>query len=418
MQRAKGDGIDFRAEEDAARRLNVGRSINVNPSITGANSRAKRTDLIGKNALKAKVEAIAKDHGLSVDNDASLYLLAAIETRLRLLLSSSISAQTHRTNSSYLRQPPIRLSGKNKDEGKALWSHVITSDPSAVLDALNRANRDSEQEFRLSRMDRLAREAEMQKARGRAAAMAADPDSPASPLPFNGIGGGGEAGPSTPMSKPSPGSGSSSTPVFGAIRESTTPRSASGSAKKKGGSVRDVSAEVQHKMANAQAMRSVGMGKKYGWMMGNAPAISSPLAGGGKKRKAEKGKDKDKDKGKDRDKEASTTPGAANTPEAASSNDNPRPAKRSKPSITLPTRRLVPVLTVPSKDGEKEKEVEKKVTDDRVLTLVDLVFALEHGGLGAAIGQGIGSGASEVLQRVWARPGGPWGKEGWGDAKK
>ncbi|WWD16764.1 hypothetical protein CI109_101196 [Kwoniella shandongensis] len=432
MQKTKGEGIDFRAEEDAARRMNVGKLVNLNPSITGANSRGKKTDLIGKTALREKVEAIAKDHGLAIDNDSSLYLLAAIETRLRLLLSSSISAQTHRTNSSHLRQPPIRpSSSKVKDEtgsgsGKALWSHVITSDPNAVLDALNRANRDSEQEFRLSRMDRLAREAEVQKARERAAAMASGDmssmDYPSSPLPSSLGGGGGEAGPSTPISKPSSLGGGGSTPMFGAIKE--TPKSGKkfgsggpGSSGKKG-SARDVSAEVQHKMANATAMRSVGMGKKYGWMMGNAPAISSPLAGGAgssKKRKAEKEKEKEKHKDKE---EGSTTPHTTTTA------DGGRPTKRVRPSITQPTRRLVSVINSPTPtptgetEKEKEKEVEKRVTDDRVLTMVDVVFALEHGGLGEASGQGMGGPASEVLQRLWARPGGPWGKESWGEVKK
>ncbi|WVF66809.1 hypothetical protein IAT40_001551 [Kwoniella sp. CBS 6097] len=469
MQKTKGDTFDLRAEEDAARRLNVGKSITTNSSMTGLKSRAKRTDMMSKAALKERAEAVAKDHGMTIDRESQLYLMAAIETRLRSLISSSISAQTHRVNANHLRTPPI-----DKKSGKAIWSHEIVSDTSGVLDNLNRLNREEEQEFRKSRMTRLAREAELQRIRERererAESMGLTPSAAdldiglGADTALDGAGLG--AGPSTPISKPSSSSAhtpfpanSFSTPqapMFGAVKESSASKSTPGSsmskkALKKMNNPRDVSAEVQHKMANATAMRSVGMGKRYGWMTGSAPAISSPLASAGsKKRKAGadgKGagggalfggsklkestlfgagsgseKEKEMDKGKT---EPSTpqTPGtaSADTPEGDRDRDGSRPNKKMRHAITAPTRRLIPVERRPPKKGtytgeedkDQDKDKEIRVEDDRVITMVDLTFALEHGGLGGG-GRGTGKGREdEVLQRIWGRPGGPWGKDGW-----
>ncbi|KAK6906933.1 hypothetical protein I204_00261 [Kwoniella mangroviensis CBS 8886] len=436
MQKTKGDTFDLRAEEDAARRLNVGKSINVSSSISGLNSRAKRTDLIGKVALKEKVDAIAKDHGVTIDPEVSLYLLSTIENRIKSLFSSAIKAQQHRTQSSHLYFPPLTKSSHSDSKsdntnasgsgngGRAMWSSRITSDPSQVLDLVNKSYREEEQEFRKSRMNRLAKEAELQKIRDRASSLSLNPDD-------GGVGG---SGPSTPISKPSPSSYSTpaaggsggGTPMFGAIRESTT-KSGSSSSKKGKINPRDVSAEVQHKMANATAMRSVGMGKKYGWMTGNVPSISSPLAGGGstsKKRKLDKERDKEKEKSKlssnvttnspiDRDSNSNSN---KQTPEPSTPNTNTntsdiekekeRPNKRSKPTIRQPTRRLIMVEKEETEGGDVE---DKKVEDDKVLTLLDLVFAMEHNGLD---GKGIGK-EEEILQKVWARKGGPWGEDGW-----
>lgn len=46
----------MQAEEDAARRLNVGRVL-PSAALSGTNSRAKHTELIGKPFLRQKVEA-------------------------------------------------------------------------------------------------------------------------------------------------------------------------------------------------------------------------------------------------------------------------------------------------------------------------------------------------------------------------
>ncbi|WVQ94420.1 hypothetical protein IAU59_001499 [Kwoniella sp. CBS 9459] len=463
MQKTKGDTFDLRAEEDAARRLNVGKSITTHSSMTGLKSRAKRTDMMSKAALREKAEAVAKDHGMTIDRESQLYLMAAIESRLRSLIASSISAQTHRVNANHLRNPPI-----DKKTGKAIWSHEIVSDTAGVLDHLNRLNREEEQDFRKSRMTRLAREAEMQRIRDRererAESLGLPPPNPdlidaglGSDTDLNG------AGPSTPMSKPSslsthtpyPANSFSTpqAPMFGAIKESGTSKSTPGSsmskkALKKMNNPRDVSAEVQHKMANATAMRSVGMGKKYGWMTGNAPAISSPLASaGGKKRKAgadSKGagaggalfggsklkestlfgsaNGSDKEKEKEKEKTEPSTPQTPGTP-SGDTPDGDRPNKKMMHAITAPTRRLVSVErrppkkgaipTAEDKDKDKDQDKELRVEDDRVITMVDLTFALEHGGLGGG-GRGSGKGREdEVLQRIWGRPGGPWGKDGW-----
>ncbi|WWC59982.1 uncharacterized protein I303_102545 [Kwoniella dejecticola CBS 10117] len=477
MQKTKGDTFDLRAEEDAARRLNVGKAITSNSSITGLNSRAKKTDLIGKTALKEKVDAIAKNHNVTFDPEVSLYLLSTIEERIKTLLQRAIKAQQHRTSSSHLRQPPL-----TKD-GRAIWDQRIMSDPNSVMDAVNKMYREEEQEFRKLRMTRLAKEAELQRIKERANSLQPDGIIPNTfdEMSVSGSGGGdgGGGGPSTPMGKSSPSSfstpavqsaagasgsagGGSSTPMFGAIRESSIKKKPGKNSKM---NPRDVSAEVQHKMANATAMRSVGMGKKYGWMTGNAPTISSPLAGTSKKRKAEKEKEKEKEKAS-KLKESVTashqaspsTPnanGSGNTPKEKDNNNDTsaastpgggggaqhsdadgdrererereRPSKKARPTIPMPTRRLILVEKAVSQSSLNinintgagvggsasgngtEGGEERRVEDDKVLTLVDLTFALEHGGLG---GNGIGN-EDEVLKNIWARKGGPWGEDGW-----
>ncbi|WVQ83567.1 hypothetical protein IAT38_005708 [Cryptococcus sp. DSM 104549] len=445
------------------------RPIVSNPTALSSHSRAKATDLMGRNALLTKVAAVSKDHKVRVEDDASLYMMSAIEDTLRGLLSRTLAAQVHRTSSSYLRTPPVRPSsstgvkketveeGKGKDgkDPRPMWSHTITSDPNAVLELLSRQARDAEQEFRKARMDRLARDAEMQKARERANALA---------LAHGGVvggtgsgGGGGSSGGSSPLPPGTPGSTSAGAPppsspphststpapapstpkppTFGALKETPSGSSTPGSKKKstaKKATSRDVSAEVQHKMTNATAMRSVGMGKKYGWMMGNAPAVSSPLAG--KKRKAgagpsalgesslvpgEEGKKTAKGKGKGKGSKEGGEDGAG---EGDQSEDG-RPTKKQRP-IPIPKRRLIPVdpiappRTAPGNPSTPAPPTEpRRVPDDRALTFVDFAFALEHGGLGAAGGQGAGSVSGEVLQKVWGRPGGAWG-EGWELAEK
>ncbi|WRT65441.1 uncharacterized protein IL334_002384 [Kwoniella shivajii] len=450
MQKTKGDTFDLRAEEDAARRLNVGKAVTSNSSYAGLKSRAKKTDLIGKSALKEKVEAIAKDHGVTFDNEVSLYLLSSIENRIRSLLSSALQAQQHRTQSSHLRTPPIYSSSSSSsgpsrmttsmNEGRSMWSHLVNSDPNSVMDAVNKSYREEEQEFRKFRMTRLAKEAELQKIKERQSSLGPGSDSYINGGMGMGMGMGidDQAGPSTPISKPSSssintpiggggGGGGGGTPMFGAIKESNS--SSTKKSIKKSLNPRDVSAEVQHKMANATAMRSVGMGKKYGWMTGNVPTISSPLANNSgssssKKRKAEKdsnkqsklkesslfgsGSDTNKaDKDKSIEPSTPNAVGSGSTPESEREKD--RPTKKHKPTITNPTRRLI--LT--DKDDKSTGTGEKRVQDDKCLTLVDLVFALEHRGLG---GNGVGK-EDDILRKIWAGKGGPWGEDGW-DGRK
>ena len=286
----------------------------------------------------------------------------------------------------------------DEKDGKPMWSLTLRDDPNSVIEALNRRNRDAEQEFRKMRMDRLARDAELQKARERQASQSQTVEAAASPFPATAA-----VSPAESSSSPS----TPSKPLFGATKETPkgTPPASSSSKKKsstKKPSSRDVSAEVQHKMTNLTAMRSAGMGKKYGWMMGNAPAVSSPLAG--KKRKAEgaEGKEKDGEKGK-----ASESPLGQD-----------RPSKKARP-IPVPTRRMVAVSSPPPpppapsaaannpNNTTTDKAEPLKVSDDKALTMVDLVFALEHGGLGQAGGLGMGSVSGDILQGIWAK-GGPW----------
>ncbi|KIR71497.1 hypothetical protein I310_04804 [Cryptococcus deuterogattii CA1014] len=401
------DTFDLRAEEDAARRLNVGRVL-PSAALSGTNSRAKHSELIGKPFLRQKVEAASKSHGIKFDEEATLYLTGAIESSLRSLINLTRAAQLHRTSSSHLHAPPMAKTASKSSaekEDRPMWSLTLRDDPNAVIEALNRRNRDAEQEFRKMRMDRLARDAELQKARERQAAQSQTAEvSPPSPATAAASPAESSSAPSTPAK-----------PLFGASKETPkgTPSSSSSSSKKKSTtkkpSSRDVSAEVQHKMTNLTAMRSAGMGKKYGWMMGNAPAVSSPLAG--KKRKAEgaEGKEKDGEKGKARE----------------SPLGQDRPNKKARP-IPVPTRRMVAVSSPPppapglhvagsnSNNTPTDKAEPQKVSDDKALTMVDLVFALEHGGLGQAGGLGMGSVSGDVLQSIWAR-GGPWSE---GEGKK
>ncbi|WWC68989.1 uncharacterized protein I206_102925 [Kwoniella pini CBS 10737] len=423
MQKTKGDTFDLRAEEDAARRLNVGKAINTNSFITGLNSRAKRTDLIGKPALKEKVDAIAKDHGVTFDPEVSLYLLSTIEERIKSLLQSAIKAQQHRTNSSHLRQPPL-----NKKDGRAIWNQKIINDPNSVMDSVNKLYREEEQEFRKLRMNRLAKEAELQKIKERVGTLQQSDN-------FDELNG----GPSTPLKSfsnttsssfntPISSSSNNNTPMFGAIKESNIKKNSKTSLSSTKLNPRDVSAEVQHKMANATAMRSVGMGKKYGWMTGNVPTISSPLANNSsssKKRKLEKEKSSSSSS---KLKETlisqnSNTPPPSTPTNNGNENENfsesERSNKKLKPIINLPTRRLILIdkknekFSASSGIGIGEENEEKRIEDDKVLTLVDLTFALEHNGLG---GNGIGN-EDEILKNIWARRGGPWGEDGW-DGKK
>ncbi len=276
-----------------------------------------------------------------------------------------------------------------------MWSHRVTSDANAVLDALSRVNKDAEQTFRASRMDRLARETEIQKARERAEKAAEESDVVES-----------TSGPSTPgVTKSSP-TTVNGAPVFGAVSEKKGTKKAGKKA------ARDVSAEVQHKMANATAMSQAGMSKKYSWLT-SVPNVSSPLAGG-KKRKAGKedgggpgvavpdgetsgsgdgdGREKGKQKGKDKEREQQPPNGVSPDRE-----EEERPAKRSRAAAVLssPTRRMVVV-------ERNSKGEERRVQDDRVVTMMDLLFAMERDGLGKGMGT-----ADEIVRRVWAT-GGNW----------
>ena len=377
--------------------MNAGR---VTSSLPGSSNAARPSELFPLGILKSRLEAIgqfspvdcmkcvsmltrliARDHGMTVDNDALSYLALAAESRLRSLLTASLSAQLHRTTSSHVRAPPLSKSGK------PMWSHSATADPTAVLEALNQANREAEQEFRLSRMDRLARETEMQRAKERAERAAAQRDEEDMSDTAS------QADPGTP-SKPSPAAGSGSSPPAsggGSSKKSKKPKSVKQQAK-------NMSADLQHKMTNATAMSQIGGigGKKYTWMS-SVPLKSSPLAGP-KKRKAE-GKEDSETPGPG---EASPAPDGMEKKPGINGDDRPKAKKsrgeggdgtsekgKRRAKLTAPTRREVVV--------GKTGDAERKVSDDKALTLTDLMFAMEREG----VGRGMGT-TEEILQRVVA----------------
>lgn len=308
-----------------------------------------------------------KEQGLTFDQDALTYLALAAESRLRSVLASTLSAQTHRTTTSHARTPPFTSSGK-----KPLWSHSVTSDPNAVLAAVAQANKEATQKYRAARVAEKNRLTLNQPFQSQADDSLSDSNNdPSTPMKS------GSSGPSTPAAA----SGErSSAPVFGAVKNKI-----SSGKKKAPPPVKDLSADVQLKMSNATAMRSIGMSgrKQYSWMT-SAPSISSPLANQGKKRKAGAGP-------------------SENTPEPPEAGESPAPThmdtirkehgdKRKKvkrPKLSAPTRREVVV----SRD---EKGEEKKVSDDRAVTLVDLLFALEKDGAGRGIGK-----TDDLVRKAW-----------------
>lgn len=338
----------------------------------------------------------ARERGIQFDEESLQYLAQAAEHRLRHLFHSTLSAQTHRTTSSHARPAPLR-------GDKPLWSHTATSDPTAVLALLNKQNKEAEQAFRANRMDRLARQTQLAKEK-------AIEDS----LPDNGM-----AGPSTPMKSDggaSPGSGGSGgggggggggTPVFGAVGE----KKKKGSGKKK-----EVSADVAHKMSNMTALRQAGIStKQYSWM--NMPNVSSPLAGkpGAKKRKGVKnepeeggasgggqggiagdsptgqtgggpsGSSANGDSG-ERSRGASAGAAGSGTTELATSTHT---RKRKRIKLTEPTRREIVVA--------RENGLERRLPDERVLSIADVLFVLEKDGVGRGMGNG-----DDVVRRVWS----------------
>ena len=316
----------------------------------------------------------------------------------------------------------------------------MNNDPNAVIEVLNRQAKDAEREFRTARMERLAKEYEMDRVRERQAAInGGDPSLQASgsgsgigaiaiPLAAHPQTDSSEADspgahpPSSPdknqSSSPAAGSGSgpgsspqtNAAPTFGGPRKVIPGKTVKKNPK-------DVSADVQIKMSNATAMRSAGMGKKYSWMS-SAPQISSPLSGNKKKGKKGKsglsqggggggGEDADADGEVDAEGEADgdgdvDMSGEKKKRKSRPTKDGGGPStstsKRRKKMPTLPPRRMIPTGQFDSKGTER------LVPDDRALTVYDLVFSMER----EKGGQGMGT-SDEVVRRVMARPGGVWG---------
>jgi hypothetical protein len=160
------------------------------------------------------------------------------------------------------------------------------------------------------------------------------------------------------------------------------------------------------------------MGKKYSWMS-SAPSISSPLSGNKKKGKkgaaaaatatvAEEGAEVNgagatDDEGVNSKKRKKNTAavsegdGSSAGAGAGHGHSNGGKSKRRRRMPTMPSRRMVLV-------GSDAKGEDKFSPDDKCLTVNDLIFALDRD----KGGQGMGT-SDEVVRRVMARPGGPWG---------
>ena len=316
-----------------------------------------------KGVSREATDTPARENGVNFDEDALQYLALAAESRLGQLLSQTLAVQTHRTTTNHLRPAPL---DKN---GKASWDHVGISDPTAILEAINRQNKETEQSFRADRMTRLAKETEVQRARERLVEREEEDTGVDNNV----------AGPSTPMR-------SNTNPTFGGVPTLSSDK------KKKSGKKTLVTAEVQHKMSNMTAMRSIGGGKKYSWMS-SSPSVSSPLAG--KKRKKEESGSTLNPNNTATDQPDDTGPNVKkeemekeHQPSPVIS--TPRPKKRKhRIKLTDPSRRQVVV--------SRENGVERRQTDDRVLTVQDVLFVLERDG----VGRGMGTG-DDLVRRLWA----------------
>lgn len=312
-----------------------------------------------------------------VDDEAMRYLAMAAEVRVRSLLGSAIRAQQHRVHSTHQHKPPMHSASGSK-AARPLWSQKITSDTNAIMVALTNGNREENKAHRVARTERNARETEL--ARAQAAAKereqrdggSAPETSAASPTgPASDADEASSAGPSTERPKEPT---FQSAPTFGG----PPPPSKKSGKNKKGGN-RDMSAEVQAKMTNATAIMSAGR-KRYAWEMGGSqgafrPQVPSLLSG---KRK----------KGGEDEPEKPAEP-------AEPKDEAPPPPKKVKRTVSAPHRRPIDV----------DARGDKRARDDTALTIVDVMFALEHEGSGRGMGT-----ADEIVRKVWARRGGPYGK--------
>jgi hypothetical protein len=159
-----------------------------------------------------------------------------------------------------------------------------------------------------------------------------------------------------------------------------------------------VSNETALKMSNATAMRSAGikMGK-YSWLSGGAPSVSSPLAGKRKgKRKAGEDDDGEADadagegvKNEDDMLGAGKGKGKAKGKSKLAQSTTAEGARRKRPRVTAPTRRLVAVdpdphggPPLPFIQGQVQSgggaERERRIPDDRALCATDVVFAIKR----------------------------------------
>lgn len=296
-----------------------------------------------------------------------------------------------------------------------MWSHTATSDPLALMQAMNAQLKAGEQAFRQDRMHRIQKEKDvaartisLPAATGSDGLSLPAPGTPGTPGTPGGAVGAFAPGPSATFA----GGAAPSTPgpVFGGV----TPKPKKSTAKKK-----EHSTEAQHKMSNQTAMRQAfGTKKQYSWMQ-TMPSQPSPLGNkGGKKRKhalatVENG-DGDGDEhaaydglsgGVKRENEPPRSGQATRegTPVSGGGTPNKDGLGRSRagtPSaglgkrikLTEPTRRQV---VVGISGG-----VEKTISDDRAITIKDALFVLDRD----RVGRGMGWGEAEhddLVRRAW-----------------
>lgn len=416
----RGQGIDLRAEEEAQRR--AFRSAVGNTKFAGNASRARHTDLFGEpklrkrlneigeclttraNGVPALTTASAEKHGMAFDDEAMRYLALAAEIRVRSLVSSAVRAQHHRVASTHQHKPPMSK-GSSSKPAQPLWSQKITSDPHAVMAALANANREENKAHRVARTERNARETEIARAEA-ARDRERDRDGGSqSNEPAAATTSGGPASESDGPS-PSPSATKPKEPTFQAAPTFGQPPPTKKGGKSKKAATRDVSADMQQKMMNATALLQAGGRKRYAWETGAMsgafkPQVPSLLSG---KRKKGAGKDDEQAGGAAGGQDgaaggsgkggAGAGAGAAGA-DWADADMAPRPPKRPKRAVTGPHRRPVDLETPGDKKGR----------DDTALTAVDMLFALEHEGSGRGMGT-----ADEIVARVNARPGGPYGR--------
>ncbi|CED83706.1 TATA box binding protein (TBP)-associated factor, RNA polymerase II [Phaffia rhodozyma] len=145
-------GVDIRAEEEATRGYSYQASSRPpagrRPDEINRNRKQNFLDAV---SLRRKMAEIAtRSYSLQIEEDALTYLALSIETRVRDLLSSMISAKDHRTTA-HASRPPATYPDSTQTPR---WTQVVTSDPGRVITALDRTERDEESRRRRERFAR------------------------------------------------------------------------------------------------------------------------------------------------------------------------------------------------------------------------------------------------------------------------
>ncbi|KAN0062433.1 hypothetical protein ACQY0O_005320 [Thecaphora frezii] len=224
-------GVDLRAEEEAIQHRDL-------LDHSSHNAAEAQEDQDGELYLQVyplafKVHTIAQKHGLGVDAAVLNYLSLAARTRFRNIIESAIASSRHRSWSSHQHPPPMFDDG---GEARPMYHETILSDPRKQLAALEKAERGDEAR---RRKERLARDEE-------AAALS------------SGAGGESEGGEG--------GDGGGGDLARGGVGPDGKRKP-----KKMGPGVaaRNLSEDVQKRLANSTALRNLGGGaSKYSWLQG------------------------------------------------------------------------------------------------------------------------------------------------------